>query len=382
MRGRVRFRLRSAIGSAREVTHPLRSALLASAHAPNETERGARAGNSRVHRHRPARRAALRRSRCDHGIGAEGARIGKAVTGKLVCAVRGHGACGMPTDALAEAYGSRGRGADRGQCARGALRGRRLRLAARRPAPLPRAAMRRHERPRRASIDRSRASSRRRWSASSTAARAASRPRARTAPAPRAGNVYLQYWLYYPDSATRAYHRAGFHTRRLGELPGADPRGRRGRCARQLPQLLQLRPRARQPLRRRQRRDPRGLVSIDLREAAWGPANGFVWVSDGSHAGRAAGGDGYFRSVPKGGLRLIPIEPNLDRLGRLGFTDGIAPPWRKPVYTRSRRAAAPDGCRRPPGSGSGRSPERQACGKVEPGRVMPSRSPSRQPISG
>jgi hypothetical protein len=54
-------------------------------------------------------------------------------------------------------------------------------------------------------------------------------------------------------------------------------------------------------------------------------------VSDGSHAGRAAGDDGYFRSIPADRLRLIPFESSLDGMERMRW-DGITPPWLKDVY--------------------------------------------------
>jgi hypothetical protein len=39
-----------------------------------------------------------------------------------------------------------------------------------------------------------------------------------------------------------------------------------------------------------------------------------------------------FRSIRAADLRLIAIETNLDRLGRLEFEDGISPPWLKEVF--------------------------------------------------
>ena len=57
-----------------------------------------------------------------------------------------------------------------------------------------------------------------------------------------------------------------------------------------------------------------GPVSVDVREPGWGPASGFVWVSAGSHAGRVAGDDAYFRSVPAERLRLLPLDAELRSL--------------------------------------------------------------------
>jgi hypothetical protein len=53
-------------------------------------------------------------------------------------------------------------------------------------------------------------------------------------------------------------------------------------------------------------------------------------VSAGSHAGRASGGDRYFRSVRAGELRLIPIATAIEELAELEFE--VSPPWRKTVY--------------------------------------------------
>ena len=75
-----------------------------------------------------------------------------------------------------------------------------------------------------------------------------------------------------------------------------------------------------------------GLGPIEGAGPAWGPSNGFVWVSSGSHAGRAAGDDGYYRSVRPEQLRLVPIEANLRKLSRTGFADGIDPPWLKVAW--------------------------------------------------
>lgn len=143
---------------------------------------------------------------------------------------------------------------------------------------------------------------------------------------PRAGHLYLQYWLYYPDSSTRPFGTRGYHrddwesvqvrvggeglvearaSSHHGYNHGADPVSDLG--------AIKL-----------------GPVSVDPRTPAWGPASGFVWVSSGSHAGRIAGDDRFFRSVPAERLRLLPLEPALGSFSQLDFE--VAPPWQKTVW--------------------------------------------------
>jgi hypothetical protein len=69
--------------------------------------------------------------------------------------------------------------------------------------------------------------------------------------------------------------------------------------------------------------------SILGRPGGWGPETGTVYVSGGSHAGRA----GSRRSVPRTTkdhrVRLIPIET---LPGREGARFAVSPPWRKRVF--------------------------------------------------
>lgn len=151
----------------------------------------------------------------------------------------------------------------------------------------------------------------------------------------RAGNLYLQYWTYYADSATlrdlpyvgergfheddwegvqirirpdgsvdeRASSHGGYNYERgaanWGSDAGLDP-------LKDLAETLGA-------------RNPNG----------WGPETGLLLVSGGSHAGNAAGGDRGTRFIPGRRVHLIPLEP-IAESDRSAFS--ISPPWRKKVW--------------------------------------------------
>ncbi|HVY96369.1 MAG TPA: hypothetical protein VHA54_05345 [Solirubrobacterales bacterium] len=152
---------------------------------------------------------------------------------------------------------------------------------------------------------------------------------------PRAGNLYLQYWTYYADSATlrdipivgdEGYHhddwegvqirigadgsveeRASSHNGYNYELgvanwgsdAGIDP-------LRDLTESL-------------------GARAVN----GWGPETGLLLVSGGSHAGNAAGDHDLTRFIPGRRVHLIPLE---DIAARATTTFAIEPPWRKKVW--------------------------------------------------
>ncbi len=143
---------------------------------------------------------------------------------------------------------------------------------------------------------------------------------------PRARNVYLQYWFYYPGSATgegstplkgpirsvssklghSTYHPDDWESYMVRIGPG-------GRSARASSHYGYEYDR----------------FSIVGRPGGWGPETGTVYVSGGSHAGRA----GSRRSVPRTTkdhrVRLIPIE---SLASREGAQFAVSPPWRKRVF--------------------------------------------------
>ena len=265
------------------------------------------------------------------GLGAMGLRIGTTVAESLVCIVAGDEECGDPVDELAVAYGSE------------------LALAARDHVPeirfedgefvsLP--VDPRDCRARECADTSARGALERSFEGKpATAFVRAIDCREGGEPPPgadcsgeRAGNLYLQYWLYYPDSATRPFGDEGYHEDdwesyqvRVRPDGSVDARASSHGSYNYAPEAVNLSDIG----------NPGDILGTgighDFRESAWGEANGYIWVSAGSHAGRAAGDDDFFCSIPSDALRLVPIEPNTKRIGRLRW-DGITPPWEKPVY--------------------------------------------------
>jgi len=137
----------------------------------------------------------------------------------------------------------------------------------------------------------------------------------------RAGNLYLQYWLYYPDSLThglgrlggyhhddweslqvrigpdgRAYSRASSHHGYNGRSGGVGSIG--------------------------------SDTGIDPRPA-WERGAGTLRVASGSHAGTTARPPKGGRRIRRGDLRLVPAEP-LARSSGERFA--VSPPWAKEVW--------------------------------------------------
>jgi len=178
---------------------------------------------------------------------------------------------------------------------------------------------------------------------------------------PRAGNLYLQYWLYYEDSTWLGGVKPGGLKHHEDDWEGYQVRiGRNGTDSRATSHdgynydgglgswLSDV-----------------GIVD----RSAWGPTTGRLYVSGGSHAGhvrepgrlstrrlrravRGVAADAYAelhghpararlprtltappprpRWTPRSHLSLIPIETLDD--AALGARFAIIPPWRKPVY--------------------------------------------------
>ena len=140
----------------------------------------------------------------------------------------------------------------------------------------------------------------------------------------RTGNLYLQYWLYYPGSATaegstplkgpirRLTTALGHSTYHPDDWEGYQVRIGRG--------------------------GPFARASSHHTYNGWDPDGDRYWISGGSHAGRPlrALSRSWFRVPPMtsrstedGLLVLVPLEtlPDRDR-----FSFAITPPWRKRVW--------------------------------------------------
>jgi hypothetical protein len=151
----------------------------------------------------------------------------------------------------------------------------------------------------------------------------------------RAGNLYIQYWTYYTDSATLrdvpVVGERGFHE---DDWEGVQ---------------IRIRPDGSVDERASSHRgynyergaanwaadagfDPLKELTESLgarNENGWGPETGLLLVSGGSHAGNVAGADRGTRFIPGRRVHLIPLEP-LAESDRSSFA--ISPPWRKKVW--------------------------------------------------
>jgi hypothetical protein len=151
----------------------------------------------------------------------------------------------------------------------------------------------------------------------------------------RAGNLYLQYWTYYADSATLRgvpiAGDAGFHRDdwegvqvRIGADGSVDERASSHDGYNYSNQDLDWGSDAGiDPLR-----DLAEL--LDARAPnGWGPETHLLLVSGGSHAGNAAGSHDLSRFTPGRRVHLIPLEP-IAAEDDSAFA--INPPWRKKVW--------------------------------------------------
>lgn len=152
----------------------------------------------------------------------------------------------------------------------------------------------------------------------------------------RAGNLYLQYWLYYADSATlrgvpiagaKGYHEDDWESVqiRIGPDGSVDERASSHHGYNHTQGLSNA---------------GSDLGSGPLTAAAeavgarprggWGPETGVLLVSGGSHAGNANGFPRFDRVTPAGRIHLVPLEPIAAEVD--GFAFAIGPPWRKRVW--------------------------------------------------
>ncbi|MFZ9669179.1 MAG: hypothetical protein ACO3CR_04920 [Solirubrobacterales bacterium] len=155
------------------------------------------------------------------------------------------------------------------------------------------------------------------------------------------GNLYLQYWAYFPESSTfrgapvlerRGYHRHDWETTQVRIEPDGTVSQRTsshagyvyGRSVLNWPTDAGL------------RGVERGLESLGIRErGGWGRRTGRWYVAGGSHAGAAsADPSSHPVTVGRDRIRLVPLETTMTgALARAARFDPITPPWRKRVWT-------------------------------------------------
>jgi hypothetical protein len=152
---------------------------------------------------------------------------------------------------------------------------------------------------------------------------------------PRAGNLYIQYWTYYADSATlRGVPVAGDEGFHLDDWEGVQ---------------IRIRPEGSVDERASSHNGynhSQGVANWgsdaaigplkDAAEAAglrprngWGPETHILLVSGGSHAGNASGIPHIERLTPRNHIHLIPLEP-VAAASQARFA--ITPPWLKRAW--------------------------------------------------
>jgi hypothetical protein len=148
------------------------------------------------------------------------------------------------------------------------------------------------------------------------------------------GALYIQYWLYYPDSATfrgipiaerKGYHEDDWESVqvRIDEDGDVDQRASSHHGYNYRESAANLASDAGfGPLRELEE-------TVGVRAAnGWGPETGVLLVSGGSHAGNL-GDDAGPRFTPARAVHLVPLEP-IAAEDRTSFA--ISPPWLKQVW--------------------------------------------------
>jgi hypothetical protein len=141
-----------------------------------------------------------------------------------------------------------------------------------------------------------------------------------------AGNLYLQYWAYYPDSATtpfdeKVFGRAGYHPDDWESFQvRIGPKGIEERAS-----------------SHHGYNDESGDALNDTGwlpgESAWSTASGRYWISSKSHAGRVGTWQGDpHRWTPSEEVRVIPLETMRDEWGDYAGSKEHLPAWLKDVY--------------------------------------------------
>lgn len=152
---------------------------------------------------------------------------------------------------------------------------------------------------------------------------------------PLAGNLYIQYWTYYADSATlrgvpvvgdEGFHRDDWEGVQIRIRPdgSVDERASSHNGYNHSQGMANWGSDAGiGPLK-----DATEAVGLRPRNG-WGPETHILLVSGGSHAGNASGIPHIERLTPRNRVHLIPMEP-IASTSQARFA--ISPPWRKHVW--------------------------------------------------
>ena len=138
----------------------------------------------------------------------------------------------------------------------------------------------------------------------------------------RNGRTYIQYWLYYPDSAS-SWMGSRRLTKHLPDDPFHHPDDWEGYVVRINPdgsRWVKATSHGHWQWCKRGCRD------------RWGPQTGWTRVSRGSHSGHIPGELRRERTTTAPNIRLIPAE-RLDHRRYRPLDKGIKPPWRKTAWT-------------------------------------------------
>jgi hypothetical protein len=153
----------------------------------------------------------------------------------------------------------------------------------------------------------------------------------------RGGNLYIQYWLYYADSATlrgvpiagdAGYHHDDWESVqiRIGRDGEVDERASSHHGYNYAQSVANAGSDAGiDPLK-----DAAEAVGARP-ENGWGPETHMLVVSGGSHAGNTNGFLRIDRVTPGRRVHLVPLEPIAEEEGG-GYSFAVNPPWRKRVW--------------------------------------------------
>jgi hypothetical protein len=155
------------------------------------------------------------------------------------------------------------------------------------------------------------------------------------------GNLYLQYWAYYPESASfrgvpvieqKGFHRHDWESTQVRVSPDGEVDQRASSHA----GYNHTRSALNWGSDIGSEFLSRAAEAAGFRErGGWGPASGALLIAGGSHAGNVAGSpaDRYPTRTPASMIRLIPLEGvRGGPLARPADFHPITPPWQKSVW--------------------------------------------------